>query len=268
MVSMHTVTDQMGRQVSIPVRPLRIVSLVPSQTELLYHLGLDDRVLGITKFCIHPDEWFRSKTRVGGTKNVHFDIIEKLQPDLIIGNKEENDRETIEHLMARCPVWMSDIKTLADAEEMIKAIGNITQTEIKAEEIVTKIKAGFAGLKPIQPAKSCLYLIWRGPYMAAGQDTFINHLLELCGLYIPALLSEAGIRYPEVDEDQIFHLNPEYIFLSSEPYPFKDKHIRELKEIVPNAKVMLVDGEMFSWYGSRLIHSGEYLSSLLNSPAF
>jgi ABC-type Fe3+-hydroxamate transport system substrate-binding protein len=268
MVSMHTVTDQMGRQVSIPVRPLRIVSLVPSQTELLYDFGLDDRVVGITKFCIHPTEWYKTKTRVGGTKNVHFDVIEKLQPDLIIGNKEENDRDCIEQLMQKYPVWMSDIKTLADAKAMIAAIGSITQTDAKAVEIITKIDNGFAQVQPLKPTKSSIYLIWRGPYMAAGADTFINHILELCGFYIPGILSENDIRYPELDEDQLFHLNPEYIFLSSEPYPFKDKHIKELQEIVPNAKIMLVDGEMFSWYGSRLIHSGPYLANLFNSPTF
>ena len=268
MVSLYTHTDQMGRLVSLSDKPMRIVSLVPSQTELLYDLGLGDRVVGITKFCIHPADWFKTKTRVGGTKNINFNTIAKLQPDLIIGNKEENDRESIEQLMQQYPVWMSDIKTLDDAKDMIVAISRITQTEDKAEEIITTVDEGFSSLTPLYPTRSVLYLIWNNPYMAAGSDTFINHLLERCGFYIPGILSENDIRYPELSEDQIFHLNPEYILLSSEPFPFKEKHIKALQAILPKAKIMLVDGEMFSWYGSRLIHTGPYLQNLLlNIPS-
>ena len=265
MVSMCTVTDQMGRQLMVPQKPIRIVSLVPSQTELLYDLGLGDRVVGITKFCIHPAEWFKTKVRVGGTKNINFNAIAKLQPDLIIGNKEENDRESIEQLMQQYPVWMSDIKTLDDAKDMIVAIGQLTQSEGKAAEISTAIDKGFSSLTSLYPTHSVLYLIWNNPYMAAGSDTFINHLLERCGFYIPGILSENDIRYPELSEDQIFHLNPAIILLSSEPFPFKEIHIKALQAILPKAKIMLVDGEMFSWYGSRLIQTGPYLSSLLSS---
>jgi ABC-type Fe3+-hydroxamate transport system substrate-binding protein len=266
MVSLHTNTDQMGRLVSLPGKPMRIVSLVPSQTELLYHLGLGDRVVGITKFCIHPPEWFKTKTRVGGTKKINFNAIAKLKPDLIIGNKEENDRESIEQLMQHYPVWMSDIKTLDDAKDMIVAIGQLTQSEGKAVEINNAIDNGFSLLTPLYPTHSVLYLIWNNPYMAAGSDTFINHLLERCGFYIPGILSENEIRYPELSEDQIFHRNPEIILLSSEPFPFKEIHIKALQAILPKAKIILVDGEMFSWYGSRLIQTGPYLSSLLSSP--
>src|SRR5687768_127683 len=116
-------TDQAGRRVNIPSPPQRIVSLVPSQTELLYHLGAD--VAGITKFCIHPEEWFRSKTRVGGTKQLKPDIIASLRPDLIIANKEENEKEQVEALAKEYPVWVSDIHTLNDALDMITSLGDI-----------------------------------------------------------------------------------------------------------------------------------------------
>ena len=267
MVNTHTVTDQMQRILIAPVKPMRIVSLVPSQTELLFDLGLGNRVVGITKFCIHPNEWFRSKIRVGGTKNVNFDTIKQLAPDLIIGNKEENDRKSIEQLMQQYTVWMSDIKSLADAKAMISAIGNLTQTADNADSIISEIDEGFEGLIPLKPARSVLYLIWRGPYMAAGAGTFIYHILESCGFYAPGPLSDIDIRYPELSEEQIFKLNPEFVFLSSEPYPFKDKHIQELQELLPHAKIMLVVGEMFSWFGSRLIHTGPYLKGLLSSLA-
>ena len=118
------IADQMHRKIHLPRFPLRrIISLVPSQTELLYDLGLEEEVVGITKFCVHPPEWFQSKARVGGTKTIHFEKIKALQPDLIIGNKEENEREQIEALAECFPVWMSDIATLEDALDMMLRVG-------------------------------------------------------------------------------------------------------------------------------------------------
>ncbi len=113
-------TDQTGREVSIPSHPQRIISLVPSQTELLFDLGLEEQVAGITKFCVHPEKWFRSKTRIGGTKNIKSALIHQLQPDLIIANKEENVKEQVEELAAHYPVWVSDIHDLQSALDMIR----------------------------------------------------------------------------------------------------------------------------------------------------
>lgn len=255
-------TDQMGRTVSIPANPQRIVSLVPSQTELLFDLGLGDRVVGITKFCIHPSEWFKTQTRVGGTKNFNFDIINQLQPDLIIGNKEENYKEGIDLLANDYPVWMSDIYTLPDALAMITAIGSITQTEAKAHELVHTIKQGFEALKPPAPRRA-LYLIWRNPYMAAGTNTFIDAMLPYAG-FNNVVDAE---RYPQLTPEAIQALAPDFILLSSEPYPFKDKHIAELQTLVPDAKIRLVDGELFSWYGSRLQYAPAYFEGLGFSSA-
>jgi len=169
-------TDQCGRSVSITNSPQRIISLVPSQTELLYDLGLDDRVAGITKFCIHPNEWFRSKTRIGGTKTIKMDIIHHLQPDLIIANKEENVREQVEELANKYPVWVSDVNNLEDALEMIAGIGKITSTYEKAEDIARTIRNKFDALTPIlqltAPNSTC-YLIWKDPYITVGGNTFI-----------------------------------------------------------------------------------------------
>lgn len=257
-MSNKTVTDQMGRQVVVPERPQRIISLVPSQTELLYDLGLEERVVGITKFCIHPKEWLKEKAIIGGTKQVHYDKIAASKPDLILANKEENTQEIVETLAANYPVWVSDIYTLADSLDMIEQVGSLTKTENKAAGMVEQIEQEFENLKAGEFAKA-LYLIWRKPYMAAGKQTFINDMLQRAGLQ-NVLPNES--RYPELSEEEIKSLKPEVVLLSSEPYPFKEKHIAELTALLPQAKIMLVDGEMFSWYGSRLQYAPDYIKSL------
>lgn len=251
-------TDQLKNSVQIPFPPQRIVSLVPSQTELLADLGLADRILGITKFCIHPESWRKTKTIIGGTKKFDVDRIRSLQPDLIIGNKEENYPEGIETLSAQFPVWMSDIVTLADVLKMIREVGQITNTTFKSEKIVTDIESSFSKLSKL-PSLRTLYLIWKSPWMAAAPGTFIHEMMSLSGL---ENCFTKQTRYPELNTEQIKRLNPELILLSSEPYPFKENHKDELQQLCPDAKILFVDGEMFSWYGSRLLKFPAYLESL------
>ncbi|MBX0332819.1 helical backbone metal receptor [Pontibacter sp. HSC-14F20] len=254
----------MGRQVTLPHMPQRIVSLVPSQTELLFDLGLVDRLVGLTKFCIHPSDKVKQKTIVGGTKNFKLEVIDKLQPDLIIGNKEENYQEGIEALQAKYPVWMSDIYTLKDSLEMISQVGQLTGTEVKAQELVQGIVAGFNTLQPVHPAIPTAYFIWRKPYMAVGSDNFIDHLLQRCGF---SNIFVEQSRYPEISPEQLHKTAPKLILLSSEPYPFQEKHFAEFQEMCPEAEIKVVDGEMFSWYGSRLLKAPEYLQSVINEVA-
>ncbi|MDX1942716.1 MAG: helical backbone metal receptor [Saprospiraceae bacterium] len=255
--------DQMRRRVSLEFPPQRVVSLVPSQTELLYDLGLDKEVIGITKFCIHPNEWFRSKTRVGGTKQVKLDIIEKLQPDLIIGNKEENEREQIEALAAKYPVWMSDIKSLDDAVNMIEAIGELVDKAENAKKLSERINVAFGAFQKEYPAPTlpAAYFIWRKPYMVAASDTFVDEMLRIAGFV--NVFAERK-RYPHIPLEELAKTAPQVILLSSEPYPFKKKHFDEFKRVCPNAVIKLVDGELFSWYGSRLLHTPAYFRRLLN----
>jgi ABC-type Fe3+-hydroxamate transport system substrate-binding protein len=248
----------MGNRIQLSHNPIRIVSLVPSQTELLFDLGLNDEVAGITKYCIHPSHWQSKKTVVGGTKNFQIEIIDRLKPDLIIGNREENTKGGIEELSKKYPVWMSEIYTLDDALKMIEGIGTLVSRPEKSRQIISEIRIGLDAIKKF-PAKKVLYLIWRKPWMAAGQNTFIRSMLEKIGLQ--NCLPENS-RYPELSNDELKTLNPEVVFLSSEPYPFKEKHIEEIQGILPNAKVMLVDGEMFSWYGSRLVRACHYFNDL------
>lgn len=251
-------TDQMGRSVSINYPPRRIISLVPSQTELLFDLRLGEQLAGITKFCIHPAAVYKRVTKVGGTKNLKLDKIRDIRPDLIIGNKEENDQSQVEELMKEFPVWMSDIKDLSDAVEMIEQLGELTATGEHARGIVSQIEERFQSLPSYGRGLNAAYFIWKDPYMLAGRDTFIDDILQRAGLKNVSISN----RYPEISTEELRELDPDIIFLSSEPYPFKDVHVKELQRICPAATVMLVDGEMFSWYGSRLLQVPEYLRGI------
>lgn len=254
-------TDQMNRSIILNHPPERIVSLVPSQTELLHDLELEKEVVGITKFCVHPESWFRNKTRVGGTKQVKPTIIDELQPDLIIGNKEENERSQIEALSKIYPVWMSDIQTLEDALQMINAVGALVGKDEPAKQLAKRIRAGFDAWKLERPSSTlrAAYFIWRQPYMVVASDTFIHEMLQLAGF---ENVFVAQSRYPEIDLEELTNASPEVILLSSEPYPFKEKHFEEFKRVCPTAVIKILDGELFSWYGSRLLQSVGYFRRL------
>lgn len=251
-------TDQTGSIIELKNSPAKIISVVPSQTELLFDLGLENEVIGITKFCIHPEEWFRTKTRVGGTKKLNLEKILQLQPDIIFANKEENERTDIEKLKAHFPVWTSDIKDLQSAIEMIQAIGKITKKDQLASNIVSGIQNQFSSFR-FPDKLNCIYLIWNNPIMTIGGDTFINDMLLYAGFQN---LTSQQNRYPELSIDQLKKLNPEVLLLSSEPFPFDQENINYFKAQLPDSKVLKVDGEMFSWYGSRLQKSPLYFSEL------
>jgi ABC-type Fe3+-hydroxamate transport system substrate-binding protein len=255
---MPSFSDQTGRTIKLLSIPSRIVSLVPSQTELLHYLGLEQSVAGITKFCVHPETWFRSKPRVGGTKQLSIEAIHKLQPDLIIANKEENVKEQVEALANDYPVWVSDVNNLGDAYNMIASIGQMVQRTEAAQDLINKIKEGFAALpEPHTPLRTA-YLIWREPYMTIGRDTFIHDMLTRCGF---ENIFAAQTRYPTVTLDALRQC--QLLLLSSEPYPFKQQHADELQQHLPGVKIVLVDGEMFSWYGSRLLKAPAYFKELI-----
>lgn len=251
--------DQTGKTISFNKLPQRIISLVPSQTELLFDLGLENEVVGITKFCVHPEEWFRNKTRVGGTKQLNLEIIRQLGPDLIIANKEENVKEQIDELGKDFPVWISDVKNLDDAYVMIKQVGLITNKEHQANKIIIQIKENFSRLQTPNSRLRTTYLIWQNPYMTVGSDTFIHAMMEKAGF--KNIFSDKK-RYPEITIEEMQNANCQLIFLSSEPFPFKEKHRDELQKKLPGSKVILVDGEIFSWYGSRLQFAPAYFQQL------
>lgn len=249
--------DQMGAKLRFERIPQRIISLVPSQTELLFDLGLDDEIVGITDYCIHPREKCDQKIKIGGPKSVDFRLIDTLRPDVIIANKEENAQEEIEKLAEKYPVWISDIYTLADALDMISGVGELVGKTQEADSIIARISSRL--LQFDQLSIRAGYFIWQKPYMVAGGKTFINEMLKKCGLIN---IFESLSRYPAVTEDQINEAQPDVILLCSEPYSFGEKHVREFKEKFPFAKVFIVDGEIFSWYGSRLQYAGDYFTDL------
>ncbi len=256
------VTDQLGDSIDLKEFPKRIISLVPSQSELLWDLGLQAEIVGITKFCIHPTEMFNSITRIGGTKKLSIDKIIELKPDLIIGNKEENEKEQIEELRKICPVWMSDINTIEDAVEMIYSIGKITNKKEEASDLIFSINDAFTELEKtlLQYApKNAVYCIWKDPWMFCAQLTFINSIMSRIG-FLNVLKEE---RYPELSLETLKQLQPELILLSTEPFPFSENDRKELQLLMPKSKVVLVDGEYFSWYGSRLAKAPEYFKELL-----
>lgn len=252
-------TDQLGRKILLNQTPGRIVSVVPSQTEFLYDLGLGDDIIGQTLFCIHPEKEFKKSVKVGGTKKLQLDKIRSLKPDIIIANKEENDQKQIEELASEFPVWVSDIYDLDNALNMMESLGQIFKRESEAQAIINPIRESFNNSE-FKDSISALYLIWKDPYMAAGPSTFINDMLLRVGLI--NVIGAGNSRYPELGIDVIRKLNPEVILLSSEPFPFSDKHIDEIKGLFPGKQVLLVDGEMFSWYGSRLRLSIPYFNKL------
>jgi len=251
----------------LPSDPRRIVSLVPSQTELLWYLGLEAETVGITSFCIHPSGWPRTKTKVGGTKSIKADLIRQLNPDLIIANKEENIKEQIEELANDYPVWVTDVNNLDEALQMIKDFGQLTGKSETAGSLADSIQKKFTRLQTInskhQTSKpSTAYLIWRKPYMTVGGDTFIHDMLTRCG-FVNIFADRK--RYPETSVAELQTINPELLLLSSEPYPFKQQHLDELSGQLPGCCIMLVDGEYFSWYGSRLLDAPGYFKKLINA---
>ncbi len=259
--------DQIGNTLTFENSPKRIVSLVPSQTELLYDLGLEERIIGITKFCVHPYHLKSTKKIVGGTKKVHYEKIKLLQPDIIIANKEENTLEIVEELQKIAPVWVTNIVTIEDNFQMISDFGQLFNCRTEAQKWTDKINFAykdFINFMKDKEEKKVAYFIWANPYMVAGGDNFINEMLKLNkfkNIYDNHPKYEG--RYPEIIIQKIrIQGDPEIVFLSSEPYPFKDEHAFEIGRFTHHAKTIFVDGEMFSWYGSRLVKAFDYFRKL------
>lgn len=238
--------------------PRRIISLVPSLTELLADLGLKRQVVGLTRFCVRPENWKQEKQIVGGTKQVNHERIERLGPDLIIANREENTKAMVERLDALAPVFVTDIATLDEALATIRTLGRITGRPGRAAEVAEEVGARFAALPSFLPFRAA-YMIWRRPYMTAGGDTFINELLTRAG-FENAFADRA--RYPEITLEELDAADLDVLLLSSEPFPFQEKHMPEFEKALPGLPIHLVDGQLFSWYGSRLLHAPAYFRAL------
>jgi ABC-type Fe3+-hydroxamate transport system substrate-binding protein len=252
-------TDALGRPVRLSASPQRIVSLVPSITELLYELDLGDRVAGLTRFCERPEHWREAKTIVGGTKTVDADRVAELDADLVIANREENEKADVQALSEQAPVYVTDVKTVPGAVAMIRAVGRLTDRADRAAEIARAIQGRFDALPSPAPIPTA-YLIWRDPYMAAGGDTFIHDVMQRGGF--ENVFAESD-RYPEVTVDDLAASGAQLVLCSSEPFPFhqKERFTADLRASL-DAHVEIADGQLFSWYGSRLLDTPQYLGSL------
>lgn len=241
----------------------RIVSLVPSITELLVDLGLENKIIGVTKFCVHPNSIRKDKTIVGGTKTINIDKIIALKPDIILCNKEENTKEIVVACKRITRVHVSDIYTISDTLKVISEYGKMFSCEKKSKKLILKIlnqKNSFLEFVKDKKIKKVAYFIWKKPWMVAAENTFINHLLELNNF---ENIFQDKVRYPEINLSELKNSkNLDFIFLSSEPYPFKEKDILSLQSEFKKAKIILVDGEYFSWYGSRLVKAFDYFKNL------
>ena len=260
---MRTVTDQIGREITFKNPPKRIVSLVPSQTELLFDLALENEIVGITKFCVHPYHLKSTKKIVGGTKKVHFDKIKELEPDFILCNKEENSYEFLMELEGIAPTYFSDVQTIEDSLNLIKDLGLICNRRTESTNLINKINFrlnDFINFMADKPERKVAYFIWANPWMVAGSETFINEMLKLNKFNnIYGHMS----RYPKVEINRIRHEgDPDVILLSSEPFPFKDEHAIEIGKYTNRTSTVFADGEMFSWFGSRMLLAFDYFKQL------
>ena len=262
---LFTITDQLGRLLSFKSHPKRIICLNPSQTETLVDLGLEENIVGVTKFCVHPKHLRKNKIIVGGTKKVSFEKIRQLQPDIILCNKEENTKEIVDTLAKEFPVHVTDVETITDALEMIKQYGTLFNKETQAvtmcNSITNELKK-FRKTTEKLTTKKVAYCIWKDPWMVVGGGTFIDHMLGLNNYENNYKKQE---RYPMVTLNDLKEASLDYIFLSSEPFPFAEKHKKELKDLFPNVKIKLIDGEYFSWYGSRLLKAFSYFTNLIKN---
>lgn len=256
------VRDQIGRIFPYPGRVNRIVSLVPSLTQTLYDLGLEDKVAGITRFC--PKSRDPTGQRfIGGTKNLNLKQITELNPDIIFANKEENPREEVEALAESFPVWVSNVSTLNESMHMLVRMGELLDCSEKACSLLQEIRKKFSVIHPSTRRKNCVYCIWKNPMMLSGGGTYIDACLEWLGF---DNLFKDHERYPEVSLSEIQEKNPDYIFLPDEPYHFKDEDLLEMKGLFPHATIILVKGKYFSWYGSLMLEAADYFREEILTP--
>lgn len=240
-------SDDLGREVVLPEPARRIVSLVPSITELAAALGAE--VVGCTRFCVRPAGLWEKAVRVGGTKDVQLDRVRALQPDLILANEEENDREQVLALAREFPVYVTSVKDLTDNKKLVRRVGKLLGAASWSRQLLAQNAAVWSVWHLEEwPPLGVAYAIWRDPWMFAGGGTFIDAMLQEAGLVNVLAHME---RYPTLEPERIRELKPEAVLLSSEPFPFGPRHLKEARRLFPDSRIILADGQAFSWYGLR-----------------
>lgn len=257
---MKTVTDHLGRTVTYNFPPKKIISLCPGITETLYALQLEAEIIGRTQYCIFPKDKVDNVQIVGGTKEINIAQIRELEPDLIIVEKEENTKDIVDILENDYPVYVAEVQSIPDAYRMVTSIGHLTNRNAEARRLVGKIQSEFLALPQVK-GKRATYVIWNEPYMVVGKDTYIQSILDEIGFVNPFISMES--RYPVVTAVDFQNAELDYVFLATEPYPFKEKHKNDFLKMMPNAIPIIVDGEMF-WYGVRMIKGARYFKQQFN----
>lgn len=255
------VTDHLGRKVVLPQSSKRIISICPAITETLFSLGLEKKIVGRTKYCIFPKGTVDQVPIIGGTKEVNFEKVKEMQPDLIFAEKEENTEDIVLELEKIAPVFVLEVKSIQNAYKFITTLGEVTATTENARLLLATCQKSFQSIESKENGKAA-YVIWRKPYMVVGGTTYINDVLHVMGFENPFINEES--RYPAVTKEQLTNANLDKLFLASEPFPFQEKHLAEFQAFLPHTEIILVDGEMF-WYGSRMLVAGEYLTKLVSS---
>lgn len=237
---------------------MRIVSLVPSITELLCALGLDDQLVGRTGFCIHPWETLRTVPKVGGTKDVKLERVRALEPTHVVVNVDENRRQDAEALAEFVPnVVVTHPQAPRENLGLYRQLGGVFGREAEAERLCAEFERAYAEASaPAYPPRDVLYLIWREPWMTVAPETYVSRTLAFFNWNTQPV--ECSERYPEIELGEL--VGVERVLLSSEPYHFKEHHIAEVTTALPGAEVSLIDGEMTSWYGPRAIAGLRYLA--------
>ncbi len=251
------ITDHLNRTIELKSKPKRVVSLVPSITETLAGLGLEKNLIAVTRFCRYPPDVVEQLPKVGGPKNINLEKISALKPDLVIAVKEENDRSQILELSEQVPVVVFDVNTIEDSFDMLTRLGQIFDVEKVAKRWVTSITEKTTGFKTSISNHKALYLIWKKPWMAAGTDTFIGSMMQLAGF---ENIIEG--RYPEINGKEFDKAH--IILLATEPYHFTETHRKQLATEFPDKKVVLVDGEMFTWYGTHMLKALDYFEQVIS----
>ncbi|MGB2680801.1 MAG: cobalamin-binding protein [Candidatus Competibacter sp.] len=259
--------DAIGVRHEPVAAPVRIVSLVPSITELLFVLKLGDQLVGRTHYCIHPPHWVAKVPSVGGTKKVRYARLQALQPTHVIVNIDENPRELADRLTADgFQVIVTHPLTPEDNVPLYRLIGGIFNRAAEAESLVGRFERALAELRQVVWARRrVLYLIWRKPWMGVNRETYISRMLALVGW--ETLPVESDERYPKLEMDQTLLDTVDLVLFSSEPYHFLPEDLETFARYYdcPLDKLRLIDGEMTSWYGSRAIQGLRYLGQLAES---
>lgn len=253
--------DALGH-VHVPAAGARIVSLVPSITELLCDLGLASNIVGRTGFCIHPADVVAAIPKVGGTKDVNMEKVRKLAPTHLVVNIDENEKPTVDALAQFIPnVVVTHPNTPRDNLALVRLMGGLFGAGEAAERWCQAFESEYAALHalPPGPQRTVLYCIWQDPWMSVSSDTYIAAMLAELGWKLPALDDPA--RYPRFAWSEALVDEVDAILLSTEPYRFTQAHVDALEKQV-GKPVFLVDGEMMSWYGSRALAGLRYLRQL------